>query len=41
MAFLQDYTIVCWDASSLLIQDKSLTPEEAVEYFKTNTADLF
>ncbi len=39
--FLQDFTIVCWDASSLLIQDKSITAEEAVEYIKTNTADLF
>lgn len=39
--FLQDFTVVCWDASSLLIQDKSLTPEEAVEYIKLNTADLF
>ena len=39
--FLQDFTIVCWDACSLLIQDKSLTPEEAVQYIKDNTADLF
>jgi sn-glycerol 3-phosphate transport system substrate-binding protein len=39
--FLQDFTIVCWDATSLLIQDKSITAEEAVEYIKTNTADLF
>lgn len=39
--YLQDFTIVCWDASSLLIQDKSLTPEEAVQYIITNTADLF
>lgn len=39
--FLQDYVLVCWDASSLLIQDKSITPEEAVEYIKTNTASLF
>ncbi len=39
--FLQDYTIVCWDATSLLIQDKSLNAEEAVEYIKTNTANLF
>ncbi len=39
--FLQDFTIVCWDASSLLIQDKSITAEEAVEYIKKNTADLF
>ncbi len=39
--FLQDFTIVCWDATSLLIQDKSITAEEAVEYIKKNTADLF
>ena len=41
VSFLQDFTVVCWDASSLLIQDKSITPEEAVEYIRTNTADLF
>ncbi len=41
VSFLQDFTIVCWDATSLLIQDKSITAEEAVEYIKTNTADLF
>ena len=39
--YLQDFTIVTWDASSLLIQDKSITPEEAVEYIRTNTAHLF
>ncbi len=39
--FLQDFTIVCWDASSLLIQDRSLTPQQAVDYIKKNTADLF
>ncbi len=39
--FLQDFTLVCWDASSLLIQDKSMSAEEAVEYIKTNTASLF
>lgn len=39
--YLQDFTIVCWDASSLLIQDKSINAEEAVEYIKTNTAALF
>jgi ABC-type glycerol-3-phosphate transport system substrate-binding protein len=39
--FLQDFTIVCWDASSLLIQDKSINAEEAVEFIKTNTANLF
>ncbi len=41
VSFLQDFTVVCWDASSLLIQDRSITAEEAVEYIKTNTADLF
>lgn len=39
--YLQDFTIVCWDASSLLVQDKSISAEEAVEYIKTNTASLF
>lgn len=39
--YLQDFTIICWDASSLLIQDKSLSPEEAVQYIITNTASLF
>ena len=39
--YLQDFTIICWDASSLLIQDKSLSPEEAVQYIITNTAALF
>ena len=39
--FLQDFTIVCWDASSLLIQDKSLDAQGAVDYIKTNTASLF
>ncbi len=41
VSYLQDFTIECWDASSLLIQDKSITPEEAVEYVKTNTESLF
>jgi hypothetical protein len=41
VSFLQDFTVVCWDASSLLIQDKSITAEEAVEYIRTNTANLF
>ena len=39
--FLQDFILVCWDASSLLIQDKSLDAQGAVDYIKTNTASLF
>ena len=39
--FLQDYTKACWDAVSLLIQEGSITPEEAVEQIKTTTAKFF
>jgi len=41
VSYLQDFTIQLWDASSLLIQDRSITPEEAVEYVRVNSADLF
>lgn len=41
VVFLQEFTQNCWEACSLLIQDGSITPEEAVEMIKTNTAHLF
>jgi sn-glycerol 3-phosphate transport system substrate-binding protein len=39
--YLQDYVAACWDTVSLLIQDQSITPEEAVEMIRSTTADLF
>ncbi len=39
--FLQDYTKACWDAVSLLIQEGSITPEQALEQIKTTTASFF
>lgn len=39
--YLQDFTQCCWDAVSLLIQDQSITAEEAVEHIKTNSAQFF
>ncbi|MGI6654468.1 MAG: ABC transporter substrate-binding protein [Christensenellales bacterium] len=41
VTFLQDYTQACWDAVSLLIQDQSITPEEAVEQIRTTTEHMF
>lgn len=38
---LQDIIQVCWDASSMLIQDQSIDASEAVEQIKTNTAQYF
>ncbi len=38
---LQEFTVAIEDASSLLIQERSLTPVQAVEYIKKNTAQLF
>jgi len=39
--YLQDFTQCCWDAVSLLIQDQSITAEEAVEHIRTNSAQFF
>lgn len=39
--YLQDFIQCCWDAVSLLIQDQSITAEEAVEHIKTNSAQYF
>jgi sn-glycerol 3-phosphate transport system substrate-binding protein len=39
--YLQDFTQACWDAVSLLIQDKSINAEQAVEHIKTNSAEFF
>jgi sn-glycerol 3-phosphate transport system substrate-binding protein len=33
----QDYTQICWDNVSLLIQEQSITPEEAVENIKAES----
>lgn len=37
----QDFTQICWDNVSLLIQEQSITPEEAVENIRTESADLW
>lgn len=37
----QDFTQICWDNVSLLIQEKSITPEEAVENIKTESEDIW
>lgn len=39
--YLQDFTQCCWDAVSLLIQDQSITAEEAVEHIRQNSAQFF
>ncbi len=41
VTFLQDYTQACWDAVSLLIQDQSITPEQAVEQIRSTTEYMF
>lgn len=41
VSFKQDFIRACWDAVSLLIQDRSITPEQAVEQIKTTTAEFF
>ena len=37
----QDFTQICWDNVSLLIQEQSITPEEAVENIRTESADIW
>ena len=37
----QDFTQICWDNVSLLIQEQSITPEEAVENITTESADIW
>ncbi|MGI6172886.1 MAG: extracellular solute-binding protein [Christensenellales bacterium] len=37
----QDFTQICWDNVSLLIQERSITPEEAVEKIKAESADIW
>ncbi len=39
--YLQDFTQCCWDAVSLLIQDQSITAEEAVEHIRVNSEQFF
>lgn len=39
--FLMDFTQSCWDADSLLIQDGKITPQQAVEQIRKNTAQFF
>ena len=39
--YLQDYTQYCADAVSLLIQEKSITPEEAVQQIVDTSSILF
>lgn len=37
----QDFTQICWDNVSLLIQEKSITPEEAVENIIAESEDIW
>lgn len=37
----QDFTQICWDNVSLLIQEKSVTPEEAVENIIAESEDIW
>lgn len=37
----QDFTQICWDNVSLLIAEKSITPEEAVENIKTQSEAIW
>lgn len=39
--FMQDFVRACWDTVSLLIQEQSITAEEAVEMIRETTAYLF
>lgn len=39
--FLQDYIQACWDAASLLIQDRSINAQQAVDQIKKATAGFF
>ncbi len=41
VAFKQDFIRACWDACSMLIQDRSITPEQAVQQIKDTTASFF
>ena len=37
----QDYTQICWDNISLLIQEGSITAEEAVDNIIKDSADIW
>lgn len=41
VVFMQDFVRACWDTVSLLIQEQSITAEEAVEMIRDTTAYLF
>ena len=41
VSYLQDYIQYCADAVSLLIQEKSITPEEAVQQIVDTSSILF